>query len=635
MNDNTNLKERFFRWIRSTGVMRSDDRWIGGVGAGLAARLGWSPALTRALLLASALLFGFGAALYALAWALLPDARDGRILAEELLAGRWDWTCLGVFAVFAIALMIPGAGWVAILAAGLTLWAICQSSVRQQHGYGFGTRRGRNGGPAGPAAGPYGPYGPGYGPFNPTGPGTAGPGYAPGVGAPNGPVRGSSPAAGASQPGRPYSGNPYAAPANAAAEPPLWRGGPMDGPEMQASANGSSVAPDGTYVSTGAGAAAASAVRPSQSAPRPVQPPKPRRVRRRPAGPLVVLVTLGVTFVSAAIMLMQVGGGLTTMSIDAMFRESTVWISVVCILMGAVLVVLGARGRRSGGMIPLALVAGFTACCMIATTCVYAYAVRATSADALSGDYATVELGGNKGSSNANGMVEQQAKYDGHNYWVSDSSPKTYDRLRKGVYFKGTTYADSKANIDLSRYDRWNQSETNSYVKGCPAGQINLTVDHADVQVTLPDGCPYVFGRDGMLINEGPSLGGWGTVVRSNFVAITFPGDEPYGEWEGGAGYSWQYNGRSDDDTSFLVNFVSGNAGRVSIKYESDSELPSYTDFVKSYARDGDFYGLDDTTRKHYDIETGGSDPSSVPDATDKSDQSGKSDQSDKEDPNE
>ncbi|KFI56349.1 phage shock protein C, PspC [Bifidobacterium callitrichos DSM 23973] len=173
MNDNKNLKERFFSWIRSTGVMRGDDRWIGGVCSGLAVRLGWSPALTRALLLASTLLFGFGAALYAIAWALLPDARNGRILAEDVIAGQWDWTCVGVIVMFAIALIIPGAGWVAIALAVIALWAICQSSVRQQHGYGFGARNGRGGGPNGgngPQSGPQpGMQGPGFPGANPYG----------------------------------------------------------------------------------------------------------------------------------------------------------------------------------------------------------------------------------------------------------------------------------------------------------------------------------------------------------------------------------------------------------------------------------------------------------------------------------
>ena len=88
---------RFFTWVRSSGLVRGDDRWIGGVCSGIALRLGWSPTLVRALVIVCTLFFGFGAALYALGWFLMPDVRDGHILAEDLIAGQWDWNCLGCF----------------------------------------------------------------------------------------------------------------------------------------------------------------------------------------------------------------------------------------------------------------------------------------------------------------------------------------------------------------------------------------------------------------------------------------------------------------------------------------------------------------------------------------------------------
>ena len=54
---------RFFTWVRSSGLVRGDDRWIGGVCSGIALRLGWSPTLVRALVIVCTLFFGFGAAL--------------------------------------------------------------------------------------------------------------------------------------------------------------------------------------------------------------------------------------------------------------------------------------------------------------------------------------------------------------------------------------------------------------------------------------------------------------------------------------------------------------------------------------------------------------------------------------------
>lgn len=129
---------RFFTWVRSSGLVRGDDRWIGGVCSGIALRLGWSPTLVRALVIVCTLFFGFGAALYALGWFLMPDVRDGHILAEDLIAGQWDWNCLGCFLFLAVAIVIPGAGWGCIALAALALWLLAKSGIRQQEGYGFG-----------------------------------------------------------------------------------------------------------------------------------------------------------------------------------------------------------------------------------------------------------------------------------------------------------------------------------------------------------------------------------------------------------------------------------------------------------------------------------------------------------------
>ena len=114
---------RFFTWVRSSGLIRGNDRWIGGVCSGIAQRLGWSPTLVRALMIVATLFFGFGAALYAMGWFLIPDVRSGQILAEDLIEGEWDWNCLGCFLFMAVAVLIPGAGWVCIALAALVLFA--------------------------------------------------------------------------------------------------------------------------------------------------------------------------------------------------------------------------------------------------------------------------------------------------------------------------------------------------------------------------------------------------------------------------------------------------------------------------------------------------------------------------------
>ena len=93
----------------------------------------------RALVLASVVLCGFGLALYAIAWAMLPDARDGRILGEELIDGRWDWNMLGVIIMMMLAVAVPGAGLAAALCAALVLWALVQNANRRHGGYGSGS----------------------------------------------------------------------------------------------------------------------------------------------------------------------------------------------------------------------------------------------------------------------------------------------------------------------------------------------------------------------------------------------------------------------------------------------------------------------------------------------------------------
>ena len=148
---------RFFTWVRSSGLIRGNDRWIGGVCSGIAQRLGWSPTLVRALMIVATLFFGFGAALYAMGWFLIPDVRSGQILAEDLIEGQWDWNCLGCFLFMAVAVLIPGAGWVCIALAALVLWLIAQSGVRQQEGYGFGYHGGQSTAPPNNPNGPNNP----------------------------------------------------------------------------------------------------------------------------------------------------------------------------------------------------------------------------------------------------------------------------------------------------------------------------------------------------------------------------------------------------------------------------------------------------------------------------------------------
>lgn len=78
----------FFQWIRQIGLRRGTNRWVGGVCAGVAQRLGWDPLLVRIIWFALCFFGGAGVALYGIAWLLLPDERDGSILVEEATFGH-------------------------------------------------------------------------------------------------------------------------------------------------------------------------------------------------------------------------------------------------------------------------------------------------------------------------------------------------------------------------------------------------------------------------------------------------------------------------------------------------------------------------------------------------------------------
>ncbi|VXB69095.1 Phage shock protein C (PspC) family protein [Arthrobacter sp. 9AX] len=78
----------FFGWLRSHGISRGQDRWIGGVSSGIAHRMGIDPLIVRGVFIVLTLFAGIGVLLYGLSWAFLPEP-DGRIHVQEAGAGRW------------------------------------------------------------------------------------------------------------------------------------------------------------------------------------------------------------------------------------------------------------------------------------------------------------------------------------------------------------------------------------------------------------------------------------------------------------------------------------------------------------------------------------------------------------------
>jgi phage shock protein PspC (stress-responsive transcriptional regulator) len=93
----------FFDTLRRSPVARSDDRWLGGVCAGLAEKLCIDPVIVRVAVLVTALIGGVPAILYGLAWLALPD-RTGRIEAEAAVRGDVS----GGAVVAGLLVLLPG-----------------------------------------------------------------------------------------------------------------------------------------------------------------------------------------------------------------------------------------------------------------------------------------------------------------------------------------------------------------------------------------------------------------------------------------------------------------------------------------------------------------------------------------------
>lgn len=101
--------QNFFNWIRSQGISRGRDRWMGGVASGIAHRFGIDPLIVRGIFIILTVFAGIGILLYGIAWALLPEP-DGRIHAQEAGAGRWSAGMTGAVITTIIGLPSLGRG---------------------------------------------------------------------------------------------------------------------------------------------------------------------------------------------------------------------------------------------------------------------------------------------------------------------------------------------------------------------------------------------------------------------------------------------------------------------------------------------------------------------------------------------
>ncbi|WP_225753093.1 PspC domain-containing protein [Actinotalea sp. Marseille-Q4924] len=160
----------FFDGIRRAGIVRSEERWIGGVAGGLARRAGIDPLVVRGLFVLTSFLGGLGLVAYAVAWALLPEEKDGRIHLQQLFRGHFDVALIGIAVAFFSGLSSPDrwlpwwGGWSddhwwggLFWLGAVVLLVVLVTTARRDDG----TRAFGAGAPAGPATPP--PPAPGHG----------------------------------------------------------------------------------------------------------------------------------------------------------------------------------------------------------------------------------------------------------------------------------------------------------------------------------------------------------------------------------------------------------------------------------------------------------------------------------------
>jgi phage shock protein PspC (stress-responsive transcriptional regulator) len=102
--------DRFFTTLRRSPVIRSQDRVVAGVSAGVADRLGVSRAIVRVGMVALAI-FGPGVFLYLAAWLMLPDSNGQIRLERAVRGGEGGSIALVVVAILAVFSTLFGGAW--------------------------------------------------------------------------------------------------------------------------------------------------------------------------------------------------------------------------------------------------------------------------------------------------------------------------------------------------------------------------------------------------------------------------------------------------------------------------------------------------------------------------------------------
>lgn len=306
--------------------------------------------------------------------------------------------------------------------------------------------------------------------------------------------------------------------------------------------------------------------------------------RRKPAGPIVVLSILGLTFLSFAGLMGLIW--VNDMGIIGIMRLGTIWIAAVCIVMGLVVIILGFRGRRTGGLIPLGLVAGGCALCMTIVSGTYGVYYRDLGA---SGINTVVSLSQSVSARNSDGMNDVQK--DG--IFVADASDATFETLQQGVAFSGENYNTDQAIIDWSDWDKTHGPHTVKMLDGktsisnCPVGTITIAATQAQVHIVLPDSCTYAFGTADSYYSTSSDVGGKYEMVYNNYMGPSFVFFEAESATNptNGPDHEWLYkeSAMPDNGPELKINIPYVVEARVNVVYASDWEGSTFQPLADIY----------------------------------------------------
>lgn len=99
--DTDHSSHKIFESLRNSGFRRHESQWLGGVAAGLAAKLKIDSVLVRGIIVALTLLGGVGMIAYGIAWAFIADEK-GQIHVEQALKKNWTSGMTGALIIFVL-----------------------------------------------------------------------------------------------------------------------------------------------------------------------------------------------------------------------------------------------------------------------------------------------------------------------------------------------------------------------------------------------------------------------------------------------------------------------------------------------------------------------------------------------------